>query len=152
LVSNPFVSNDLDGLRAQLGNIQCLGGGDEPESLLDALDFVCSLPEVENNESPDEESWRHATDSERIVLLYTDATFHPTTLDRSATASDITKKLTKKKLQLWMLRPDTPCFDLFDQMPNSVTLYAFSAPFTRSAREFCDQDLSEKLSYLWKHI
>lgn len=152
LVTNPFVANDIDGLRAQLTNIQCEGGGDQPESLLDALDFVCCLPEVESNVSPDEESWRHPTDSKRIVFLYTDATFYPTTLDRSATAIDIAKKLIKKKLQLWMLRPDTPCFDVFDSLPSSGTLYAFSAPFTRSAREFCDQDLSETLSYLWKHI
>lgn len=150
LVSNPFVSNDLDGLRAQLENIQCLGGGDEPESLLDALDFVCSLPEAESNESTDEQSWRHATDSERIVFVYTDATFHPSTLDGSATVRDIAARIMEKRLRLLMIRPDAPCFDIFDAVPNSMTVVALAAPYSESARELCPHELTKRMSSVWK--
>src|SRR3954463_13116676 len=43
LVDNPFV-RDAVALKAQLAGLRAAGGGDEPESLLDALYTVASMP------------------------------------------------------------------------------------------------------------
>src|SRR6187402_482216 len=54
---NPFV-RDVAALKAQLGALKASGGGDEPESLLDTLFKVASMPAVAKGaQSEDPTKW-----------------------------------------------------------------------------------------------
>lgn len=73
---NPFVRG-FEAVRAQLESsaMQAAGGGDEPESLLDALFTLTKMGAtgVKETESPDK--WRDRREAIRIIVFFTDATF-----------------------------------------------------------------------------
>ncbi len=78
-VDNPFVS-DLAAVKAQLSEdkLRADGGGDEPESLLDAL-FALASAEITSLQDEDLQSrWRSRQEARRVIVFFTDATFHPT--------------------------------------------------------------------------
>ena len=77
-VDNPFV-RDVAGVQAQLSapNMQASGGGDEPESLLDALFKVASTSEAGIQDGEDPNLWRPRGQAARAVVFFTDATFKP---------------------------------------------------------------------------
>lgn len=85
-VDNPFV-RDVAGVQAQLTspNMQATEGGDEPESLLDALFKLAKMEQsgLQDAEAPDK--WRARGTSARIVVFFTDATYKtPMTLPEAA--------------------------------------------------------------------
>lgn len=75
-VDNPFV-RDVPSVQAQLSSptMQAGGGGDEPESLLDALYKLAKMEQsgVQDAEAPDK--WRARGTAARIVVFFTDATY-----------------------------------------------------------------------------
>ena len=71
-IDNPFTS-DADEVKRQLAAIEAKGGGDEPESLLDAMYVLTQWPVAEKGESPSTSSWRHRHDATRVVIVFTDA-------------------------------------------------------------------------------
>lgn len=75
-VDNPFV-RDVAGVQAQLSApaMQARGGGDEPESLLDALYKVASMGEAGVQDGDDPNLWRPRGQAARAVIFFTDATF-----------------------------------------------------------------------------
>lgn len=75
-VDNPFVK-DVAAVRAQLAALQATGGGDEPESLLDALFKVATMPEAGVQDGDDPTRWRPQGAARRAVIFFTDATFKP---------------------------------------------------------------------------
>src|SRR5687768_2501635 len=78
LEDNPFV-RDAVALKAQLANLRAAGGGDEPESLLDALYKVATMeatPKGAQGEEPNK--WRYRSDAARVVIVFTDASFKET--------------------------------------------------------------------------
>ncbi len=55
------------------------GGGDEPESLLDALYTVAAMEAVpKGSQSEDPAKWRYRSDAARVVIVFTDASFKET--------------------------------------------------------------------------
>jgi hypothetical protein len=85
-VDNPFV-RDAEAVRAQLSapSMQGDGGGDEPESLLDALFLLSSMQSSDVQEGEVASKWRDRSQAARIVIFFTDATFKsPMTMPEAA--------------------------------------------------------------------
>jgi hypothetical protein len=76
-VDNPFV-RDVEAVKAQLASadMQARGGGDEPESLLDALYKVATTESTGIQESEDPARWRRRGSVARAIIFFTDASFH----------------------------------------------------------------------------
>jgi von Willebrand factor type A domain len=75
LVDNAFV-RDVATLKSQLGALKADGGGDEPESLLDTLYKVASMPATPKGaQSEEPDKWRYRSDAARVVIVFTDASF-----------------------------------------------------------------------------
>lgn len=67
---------DTAALKAQLAGLRARGGGDEPESLLDALYKVASMEASPKGAQFEEASkWRYRSDVARVVVVFTDASF-----------------------------------------------------------------------------
>lgn len=75
-VDNPFV-REVEAVRAQLESsaMEAEAGGDEPESLLDAVFKLAKMGStgVQDAESPDK--WRARGTAARVIAFFTDATF-----------------------------------------------------------------------------
>jgi hypothetical protein len=109
---NPF-SNEEAILHAQLDALVANGGGDEPESLLDALHKIAT-----------EIAWpRELGGSHRIVIVFTDATCRPE-LDPSSSSADktvnaVVSELTAGHIKLFLFGPDCPTYTELSYIPNS---------------------------------
>ena len=78
IVDHPFV-RDATALKAQLSELGAEGGGDEPESLLDALFKTASMEaSPKGSQSEDPGKWRYRSDAARVVVIFTDAPFKET--------------------------------------------------------------------------
>jgi hypothetical protein len=75
-VDNPFV-RDVAAVQAQLSasNMQARGGGDEPESLLDALFKLAKMEQCGVQDAEDPNKWRARGTAARAIIFFTDATF-----------------------------------------------------------------------------
>jgi len=85
-VNNPFV-RDVASVNSQLNSasMQAKGGGDEPESLLDALFKLAKMEQSGIQEREDANKWRARGTAARVVVFFTDATFKtPMTLPEAA--------------------------------------------------------------------
>jgi len=75
---NDFVSSEEE-LKAQLNKLEPVGGGDEPESALDAIHKIATMditPEGSQESSPN--TWRaKSLRAARILIIFTDASPHP---------------------------------------------------------------------------
>jgi hypothetical protein len=113
LVRNPFV-NDVAALRAQLGAIKARGGGDEPESLLDGLYLAATLPATAKGASVDPNLWRYRSSAARVIIVFSDATFHPSmSIPEAAggTVEDVANALTTQRFATYFFVPPFPCYD-----------------------------------------
>ena len=112
LVSYPFTA-DIDEIKAQLAGLQAMGGGDEPESLLDAMYQLTQWPEAEPGAQALPTSWRHRHDAARVVVIFTDASCKPTyTTANGDTASvdDLINSYHAMRLKVILYAPDTPLY------------------------------------------
>lgn len=75
-VDNPFV-RDAVAVQVQLSapNMQASGGGDEPESLLDALFKLAKMDQAGVQDAEDPIKWRARGTAARAIIFFTDATF-----------------------------------------------------------------------------
>ena len=118
-IDNPFV-RDVNEIERQLDAINADGGGDEPESLLDALYKVAkfgSTPKAAQEEDPTK--WRYRSDAARIVIVFSDASFHPTTVIPEASGLDwqeIANLVMQEKLRLSIYAPQLDCYDNLSQI------------------------------------
>jgi hypothetical protein len=120
-VDNPFV-RDADILKAQLNGLNADGGGDEPESLLDALYQVVTVPaSSKGHESPGQ--WRYRSVASRVVIVFTDASFHPSFKipDGGGTGGldDIRNAIMANRIFLFFFCPEMECYDKFSDLDNS---------------------------------
>jgi len=76
-VDNPFV-RDVPSVQAQISgsNLQASGGGDEPESLLDALYKLGNMEDTGIQDTEDPFKWRARGTSARTIIFFTDASFN----------------------------------------------------------------------------
>lgn len=109
---NPFVRT-VEEAHAQLDALEVGDGGDEPESLLDAIYTVCATPESERGQSEDPRRWRHRRDACRVAVILTDASFHPQMSGGPAvggTIEDVQNAVMNARLYLRGFVPDMDCF------------------------------------------
>lgn len=118
-ISNPFT-RDIGEIENQLDRLEADGGGDEPESLLDALYKVAkfgSTPKMAQEEDP--EMWRYRSEAARIVIVFSDASFHPTTSLAEAPKLDwkeIANLIMQEKIRLSIYAPQMDCYDNLSQI------------------------------------
>jgi hypothetical protein len=113
LVRNPFV-NDVASLRAQFGAIEARGGEDEPESLLDALYLAATLQATAKGAPADANLWRYRSSAARVIIVFSDATFHPTmSIPEAAggTVTDVGNTIATNRFATFFFVPGFPCYD-----------------------------------------
>jgi len=110
-VDAPFVE-DPASLKAQLAALIAEGGGDEPESLLDALHRVASMPATGKGSLLEADKWRYRSEAARVVIAFTDASYHPTMEQpKGGTVSDVINALHSNRIILNLFAPEMPCHD-----------------------------------------
>lgn len=108
---NPFV-RDMESVRSQIASIRMVNGGDEPESLLDALMILAKMPFSDASAQEGEpNSWRSHSVAARVVILITDASFKPEiVMYPGATLEDLKSALETSHIRLTGFVPRLPCF------------------------------------------
>lgn len=112
MVMNPFVS-DAQSLKNQLSALKAEGGGEEPESLLDALYVVINRGKTGVGEDLNAEKWRYSSEAARCVIVFTDASFHETMSALSGaeggTVQDIINLVQQERIWLFIFAPEMEC-------------------------------------------
>lgn len=119
---NPFV-RDTSMLKAQLAALRAQGGGDEPESLLDALYKVATMEALPKGaQSEDPNKWRYRSDAARVVVVFTDASFKETmTLPEAKGGSlqDVANVVMANRIILSLFAPNMEGYDRLSQIDKS---------------------------------
>lgn len=121
-VEFPF-STSVDEVRSNLASLEAKGGGDEPESLLDALHKVASLPTTERSDAPNPDMWRHRHAAARVVIFFTDATYHPkVAIDeaKGATVDDVGREIQNARIILVGYCPEHDCYQDLAAIDRSI--------------------------------
>jgi len=147
IIDNPFV-RDPAALKAQLASLEARGGGDEPESLLDALYRVAKCEDSAKGEPESDRKWRYRGAAARVVVVFTDATYHPMmSIPEAAggTGADAKNAMIQTKIRLSVFAPELPCYDELTDLPlsefmliplNGATPIAALEAFTRDKANF----------------
>jgi len=122
IVDNAFV-RDAGALKAQLSALEANGGGDEPESLLDALYTVASMEAVpKGSQAEDPAKWRYRSDAARVVIVFTDASFKETMSIPSAkggSLQDVANVVMANRIILSLFAPNFEGYDRLSQIDKS---------------------------------
>jgi hypothetical protein len=122
IVDNPFV-RDVAAVKAQLGTLQASGGGDEPESLLDALFKVASMEAVpKGSQTVDPSKWRYRSDAARVVVVFTDASFKETMgipEAKGGSLQDVANVIMANRIILSLFAPNFEGYDRLSQIDKS---------------------------------
>ena len=122
ILDNPFV-RDAAALKAQLGNLRAEGGGDEPESLLDALFKIASMDaSPKGSQSDDPGKWRYRSDAARVVIVFTDASFKETMSIQEAkggSLQDVANIVMANRIILSLFAPNMEGYDRLSQIDKS---------------------------------
>ena len=110
LENNPFVTSSRE-IHEQLQGLVANGGGDEPESLLDALLVLTDMGETGIQDDEDAMKWRPRSQAARAVVVFTDATYHPEAMlaeYEGATYEDVARKIAEQRIILEIVTPVYP--------------------------------------------
>lgn len=121
-VEFPF-SASIDEVRSQLASLEAKGGGDEPESLLDALYKLATLQSTERLEDPSQDRWRHRHAAARVVIFFTDATYHPKVAiaeAKGATVDDVGREIQNARIILVGYCPEHDCYQDLAAIDRSI--------------------------------
>ena len=122
IVDNPFV-RDTGTLKAQLSTLQAGGGGDEPESLLDALYKVASMEATpKGSQTEDPAKWRYRSDAARVVIVFTDASFKETMSipeAKGGSLQDVANVVMANRIILSLFAPNFEGYDRLSQIDKS---------------------------------
>jgi hypothetical protein len=122
IVDNSFV-RDAGALKAQLATLQANGGGDEPESLLDALFKVASMEAVpKGSQNEDPAKWRYRSDAARVVIVFTDASFKETLSipeAKGGSLQDVANLVMANRIILSLFAPNFEGYDRLSQIDKS---------------------------------
>ena len=122
IVDNPFV-RDAVALKAQLAGLRAAGGGDEPESLLDALYKVATMeasPKGAQGEEPNK--WRYRSEAARVVVVFTDASFKETMSlpeAKGGSLQDVANVVMANRIILSLFAPNFEGYDRLSQIDKS---------------------------------
>ncbi len=112
LEDNPFV-RDVAVLKSQLRELQPEGGGDDPESLLDALYKVATMEQSGKGAAEDPGRWRYRSEATRVIIVFSDASYKPTMAlaeAKGGTLDDVANALTNGRIFLNCFVPNLPCY------------------------------------------
>ena len=122
IVDNAFV-REAGALKAQLAALQANGGGDEPESLLDALYKVASMEAVpKGSQTEDANKWRYRSDAARVVIVFTDASFKETmniAEAKGGSLQDVANVSMANRVILSLFAPNFEGYDRLSQIDKS---------------------------------
>lgn len=122
IVDNSFV-RDVGALKSQLAALKAEGGGDEPESLLDTLFKVASMPATpKGSQTEDADKWRYRSDAARVVIVFTDASFKETMSIPEAKGGglqDVANVIMANRIILSLFAPNFEGFDRLSQIDKS---------------------------------
>ena len=122
LEDHPFV-RDASALKAQLASLRAEGGGDEPESLLDALYKVAKMDaSPKGSQSEDSNKWRYRSDAARVVVVFTDAPFKETmSLQevKGGALQDVANVIMANRIILSLFAPNFEGYDRLSQIDKS---------------------------------
>jgi len=117
---NPFVE-DAAQLKTQLGKLEADGGGDIPESLLDALYKVANMGQTEKGAATlDPGKWRYRSDAARVVVIFTDAPYKEVMVEPAGgTLQDVVNIVHNNRIILSIFAPNMPAFDKLCEIDKS---------------------------------
>ena len=122
LEDNPFV-RDTGALKAQLATLRAQGGGDEPESLLDALYKVATMEATPKGaQSEDPGKWRYRSEAARVVVVFTDASFKETLSvpeAKGGALQDVANVVMANRIILSLFAPNFEGYDRLSQIDKS---------------------------------
>jgi hypothetical protein len=122
LLDNPFV-RDVSALKSQLAALKAEGGGDEPESLLDTLYKIATMPAVpKGTQSEDAQMWRYRSDAARVVIVFTDASFKETMSipdAKGGSLQDVANVIMANRVILSLFAPNFEGYDRLSQIDKS---------------------------------
>ena len=122
LEDQPFV-RDTAALKAQLAALRAQGGGDEPESLLDALYKVATMEaSPKGAQSEDPNKWRYRSDAARVVVVFTDASFKETMSipeAKGGALQDVANVVMANRIILSLFAPNFEGYDRLSQIDKS---------------------------------
>ncbi len=121
-LDSPFV-RDVAALKTQLSALKAEGGGDEPESLLDALYKVATMDaNAKGSPTEDAQKWRYRSDAARVVVVFTDARFKETMSIAEAkggSLQDVANVLMANRIILSLFAPNFEGYDRLSQVDKS---------------------------------
>jgi len=114
-VENDFIT-DITEFERQLSRLKASGGGDEPESLLDALYKVATMGETRKDEEPQPRKWRYRSAAARVVIIFTDAPYktnlqYPT----GGNLDDVLNAVESNRIIMSIFAPDIECYELLSE-------------------------------------
>jgi hypothetical protein len=119
---HPFV-RDAVALKAQLASLRAEGGGDEPESLLDALYKIATTEATPRGaQSEDPGKWRYRSEAARVVVVFTDASFKETLVTPGAKGGglqDVANVVMANRIILSLFAPNFEGYDRLSQIDKS---------------------------------
>ncbi len=119
---HPFV-RDTVALKAQLAALRAQGGGDEPESLLDALYKVSTMEaSPKGAQSEEAQKWRYRSEAARVVVVFTDASFKETMSTPEAkggSLQDVANVVMANRIILSLFAPNFEGYDRLSQIDKS---------------------------------
>jgi hypothetical protein len=119
---HPFV-RDTAALKGQLASLTAEGGGDEPESLLDALYKVATMEATpKSSQSEDPNKWRYRSDAARVVVVFTDASFKETMSipeAKGGSLQDVANVVMANRIILSLFAPNFEGYDRLSQIDKS---------------------------------
>ena len=122
IVDSPFV-RDAAALRSQLGALTAIGGGDEPESLLDALYTIATMEATPKGaQSEDPAKWRYRSEAARVVVVFTDASFKETMQipqAKGGSLQDVANVVMANRIILSLFAPNFEGYDRLSQIDKS---------------------------------
>jgi hypothetical protein len=122
IVDSSFV-RDASSLKSQLGQLRAEGGGDVPESLLDALFKIASMEAIpKGSQAEDPVKWRYRSDAARVVIVFTDAPFKETMSIQEAkggSLQDVANLIMANRIILSLFAPNFEGYDRLSQIDKS---------------------------------
>ncbi|MFC1531316.1 VWA domain-containing protein, partial [Gemmatimonadota bacterium] len=112
-VDNPFVT-DPASLKDQLHRLTAVGGGDEAESLLDAVFRVANMGQTGKDAPPDSGKWRYRSSAVRVIVVFTDAPYHEAMVIPEASGGsleDVINICHANRIVLSIFAPPDPGYD-----------------------------------------
>lgn len=112
-IDSEFV-RDVAALKGQLTALKAEGGGDEAESLLDALYKIAKMEQTDKGQPEDPRKWRYRYAAARVVVIFTDATYKPKMSIPEAKGGgfdDLANAVYPAGLRIILFAPDFPCYN-----------------------------------------